>query len=848
MWGAATSKKVKNRPPSPPCAARSNSTRAAPKPCKACKPPWPFPETPALKTKSATHAALICLLFFLAPLPAQPARVPNSRVDITSTGEGLSTLRLERVFADISFSSSVYLTHAGDGSGRIFVVERNGIVRVLPAGGGAAGNFLDIRDRVRAVPLEAGLFCLAFHPDYRANGRLFAFYTHHDGSGLSVRLAEFGVSPDDPDRALPASERVLLSVPQPAPSHNGGQIAFGPDGMLYLSLGDGEDPNDPHRHGQDRGTLLGSILRLDVDRRDPGLEYAVPPDNPFAALDDGSRPEIWAYGLRNPWRFSFDRLDGALWAGDVGQNTWEEINRVEKGGNYGWSQMEGFHCFPPGSACDPAAFDLPFFEYNHAEGLSVTGGYVYRGSRLPDLQGSYVFGDFASRRVWALDPGQAPAASRLLGTSPSALVSFGEDEDGELYVVGFDGRIYRLAPKEPGGADTVPATISASGVFEDLGTLSHAPGLLPYRVRAPLWSDGAGKTRLLALPGDEKIAVDSSGVLVFPPKTVFVKNFFVGEKPVETRLLVKRPAGEEWDGYSYIWEGGDARLLANDTTAVYDVDGGRQTHLYPSRAQCNTCHTPQAGYVLGFSPEQLGADFIEGLLEAGYLSRSPTPAPARPTLPDPTDAAAPIADRARAYLDANCANCHRPGGSGRSDLDLRFAVPLEETGLLQPPLLADLGIAGARRLRPGDPGASIVHRRMLALDGNRMPPLATSAVDTFGSGLVRDWIAAMQATAVLETGRARPTDTALRPSYPNPFNAATTIRFVLGKTAQTELAVYNLAGQRLRLLHSGRLEAGPHQTAWDGRDQGGDAVSSGIYFLRLRTPAAVRTGKVLLLR
>lgn len=283
----------------------------------------------------------IALLLLVTPLsaPAQlPAtRVPNA-VDIRSSGAGVEALALRRAFPGLAFSSAVHLTHSGDGSDRLFVVERQGIIRVFPNRDDIerAVNFLDIRDRVRSTPLEAGLFSVAFHPRYAENGR---FYVHYIHGQFFSRIAEFSVSPDNPDRALAATERILLEIEQPHESHNGGQIAFGPDGMLYIAFGDGQDPNDPFGHGQNPATLFGAILRIDVNSTDPGLAYAIPTDNPFVDRA-GWREEIWAYGLRNVWRFSFDRLNGELWGGDVGQATWEEIDLITSSGNYGWSDME----------------------------------------------------------------------------------------------------------------------------------------------------------------------------------------------------------------------------------------------------------------------------------------------------------------------------------------------------------------------------------------------------------------------------------------------------------------------------------------------------------------------------
>ena len=381
-------------------------------------------------------------------------RMPNTSLLISTSGEPLADMEVRRVFSGLSFRNAVYLTHAGDGSGRIFVVEKAGLISAFPNREDVteAAAFLDIRGRVNSGPNEAGLLGLAFHPGYASNGRFYVYYTR---GNLVSRLSEFRVS-GDPDRADAAGERVLLEVEQPASNHNGGQIAFGMDGYLYLGLGDGGGANDTFGNGQNPRTLLGAILRIDVDGRSGDLAYAIPEDNPYAGNSNGWREEIWAWGLRNPWRFSFDRQMGDLWAGDVGQNRWEEVDLIERGKNYGWNTMEGFHCFQPSSGCDTAGLAMPVVDYNHSEGNSITGGYVYRGPRLSRLAGVYLYGDYVTRRVWGLryEDGRT-VENRLIATSPSPIASFGEDASGEVYVVGYDGRIYVLdeTPGTPPPAD-----------------------------------------------------------------------------------------------------------------------------------------------------------------------------------------------------------------------------------------------------------------------------------------------------------------------------------------------------------------------------------------------------------
>jgi glucose/arabinose dehydrogenase len=348
------------------------------------------------------------------------------------------SIRLEPVASGLS--QPLFATHAGDGSGRLFIVEKGGRVKILRDGALLGTPFLDIAGRVTNIS-EMGLLGLAFHPGFAENGRFFVNYATEEGGPRRTVVAEFEVDPSNPDRANENGERILLSYEQPAQNHNGGMLAFGPDGFLYIGTGDGGGGGDPSGHGQDRSTPHGNILRIDVDRGDP---YAIPPENPFMG-EAGVVEEIWAYGLRNPWRFSFDRFTGQLYVGDVGQNAWEEINLVSRGDNLGWRIMEGNQCYPPGTACDPTGLTPPVLDYPHPLGRSVTGGYVYRGDRETSLWGSYVYGDFITGRVWALAPGPGQSwTNRLLIETGRSISSFGEDEDGELYLVDFGGEVLQM--------------------------------------------------------------------------------------------------------------------------------------------------------------------------------------------------------------------------------------------------------------------------------------------------------------------------------------------------------------------------------------------------------------------
>ncbi len=356
-------------------------------------------------------------------------------------GDGVpptSELNLQVVAS--GFSSPLYLT-SPPGDSRLFVVEQGGRIKIVANGQVLPTPFLDV-SAIVASGGERGLLSVAFHPDYAANGYFYVNYTDQSGD---TQVARYTVS-GNPDVADPQSAKQILSVSQPFANHNGGLVTFGPDGMLYVGMGDGGSAGDPLDHGQNKGTLLGALLRIDVDGGDP---YAIPPDNPFVD-QQGARGEIWAYGLRNPWRFSFDAPEGLLYIADVGQNSWEEVNveqATSPGLNYGWRLMEGTHCFNPPADCVQPDLELPVLEYDHAEGCSVTGGYVYRGSSLPDLQGHYFYADFCAGWVRSARLGEGmPSGVRQWDVGPiGPITSFGVDASGELYVVAGLGTVYRIS-------------------------------------------------------------------------------------------------------------------------------------------------------------------------------------------------------------------------------------------------------------------------------------------------------------------------------------------------------------------------------------------------------------------
>ena len=356
------------------------------------------------------------------------------------------TLQLVEAFPKLNFTRPVDLQHAGDNTDRLFVLEQRGVISVFQNDTNIddAAVFLNMETQVKDKGNEEGLLGLAFHPNYQDNGFFYVNYTA-DNPARTV-ISRFEVSDSDPDIADAGSELVLLEFEQPYSNHNGGQLSFGPDSYLYIAVGDGGSGGDPQGNGQNKETLLGSILRIDVDHPSAQLNYGIPETNPFAGNEEGFKEEIFAYGLRNPWRFSFDPQTEKLWTGDVGQNRFEEINIIENGKNYGWNTMEGFHCFEPKSGCEEEGLASPVWEYSQDNGdRSVTGGFVYRGSSISELEGLYVYADFVSGRIWTLDATKlnSPINKELM-RAPFPVASFGVDQQNELYLCGFDGNIYKF--------------------------------------------------------------------------------------------------------------------------------------------------------------------------------------------------------------------------------------------------------------------------------------------------------------------------------------------------------------------------------------------------------------------
>jgi len=699
--------------------------------------------------------------------PLKFVRMDTSR--LMGSPDPLPPLEIEKAFPGLSFQRPLQFTHAGDGTDRIFVVTQKGIIYVLPnradVGPEQRKVFLDWSHIVRTDDNEEGMMGLAFHPKHRHNGLFYVYYTTRP---LQSVVARFRVTKDDADRADPESFEKLLNFPQPYSNHNGGSLEFGPDGCLYIGLGDGGSGGDPQRHGQNLESILGKVLRIDVDGRDPGLQYAIPKDNPFADRGPRVRREIWAYGVRNIWRLSFDRLTGTLWAGDVGQNLWEEIDIIVRGGNYGWNLREGMHPFRPELAKGDEKLIDPIWEYDRSLGKSITGGIVYRGKRLADLYGAYLYADYVSGYIWALRyDGQKVTQNTLSVKSRLPVSSFGQDEAGEAYFTAFDGNIYKFRPARKKTADEppFPRKLSTTGLFESTKDLKPHSGLIPYTVNVPLWSDHAPKDRYLALPKQGGVGFHETQSWEFPVGTVLVKTFLmdlcrgepVSRRRLETRLMVLSDRG--WDGYTYLWndEQTDAELLDVALTRPYHIatsDGMVvQPWYFPSRADCMACHTQAAGFALGLNTRQMNrhqqypggrANQLAALDKAGIFTKKPPQADKLETYPDwyaSPDDPARVATLARAYLEVNCAICHAPGGSSNTTVDLRFHTPLERMGLVNvPPLKGRLGAEASRLITAGRPDLSELYLRMKTRGEGKMPNLATAVVDTEALAVIEAWI------------------------------------------------------------------------------------------------------------
>ena len=678
-----------------------------------------------------------------------------------------STFTIQHVYTQLSFADPVALMQAPGDNSRWFVVQQGGLVKTFSnvASPTSSTNFINLSSRITfsGGGDERGLLGMAFHPNFPTDPRVFIYYTSTDATlGAVDRLSEFRTT--DGGATLDATTEVeLFDVDDPESNHNGGNVMFGPDGFLYIGIGDGGGGNDQHGtigNSQRLTILLGKMLRIDVSTAGT---YTIPPSNPYPG---GARcnvsgtststncPEIYAYGFRNPWRWSFDSNNGDLWVGDVGESAWEEIDRVTLGGNYGWRCREGNHS--TGMACGPNPSPInPIAEIAHPDANALTGGYVYRGSAIPGLVGTYFFGDYGSGFLWNIPTTTTPTRQLTtadgLGT-PAQISSFGEDQAHELYFLDFsNGWVYKIVPGAGGGGGNVASLLSQTGCASSSNPKLPASGMIPYAPNAAFWSDGAIKSRWLALPNGQQITVDgTSNDFDLPNGSVLRKDFTIGAVLAETRLFMRHTDGN-WAGYTYQWnaQGTDAtRVIGGLTTTI-----NGQTWEFPSESACLECHTAAAGRTLGLEIGQLNGaitypatgrtanqvftlNFINTVTPAVVL-----PVDQLPVIPNPIGTAGTEGERARAWLHTNCSNCHRPGGTTPVNLDFRYTTTLLGTNSCDmPPTLTDLGIANARLIAPGDAARSVVLARVNRVGTDAMPPLARHSIDTAGVTLLTSWI------------------------------------------------------------------------------------------------------------
>jgi uncharacterized repeat protein (TIGR03806 family) len=695
-------------------------------------------------------------------------RPTNSSCAATATSAPDATaLSFVDVFPGVPLSWPVAMAQLSPAAGSGFVVaEQDGFVRYFENAPDAEGSMLvvDLSQHVNAnlpdqktlsrlVNWELGLLGVAFSPSFPEVPDFYVAYTRNAGTpqvpSWALRLSRlrwFGTPANADD------EQVLLEVILPGPHHHGGSLGFDPTGHLMMGIGEG----DVSSNSQLLDTLLGKLLRLDISGADPirGTPYRIPSDNPFA--NGGGAPEIWAYGLRNPWKWSFDRETDELWLGDVGANLYEEVNIIQKGKNYGWPLWEGPQCHGSPDACANETLAHPYFSYYHDRyphsggGNAIVGGYVYRGHEISDIRGTYIYADSEQGLVVGMHDAGGVLQAAILGQLNWGISSLAEGDDGELFVLPYaqDSRALKITKSAPATGGP-PPLLSLTGCVDPANPKAPAAGTIPYEINVPFWSDGAKKERWFSVPAGLTIGVDDRGDWQFPVGSVLVKTFERNGRMIETRLLMHHEDG--WAGYSYEWndEQTDAALLSLGKTTTL-ADG---TWTFPSRADCRVCHTTAAGFTLGLQTAQLNrlAHYPESQREAHQLSSlehiglfDRSVSDALPSLV-PLDATGASLDaRARSYLHANCSYCHRPDGSTGLDMDFRFDAAFDAMGLSDvAPQRGDLGILDARRLKPGSPAQSVLFHRLDRVGAAQMPPLARNRIDLDGVAVIDEWITSL---------------------------------------------------------------------------------------------------------
>lgn len=703
--------------------------------------------------------------------------------------------KTERAFPKLSFVEPLDAV-AVPRSQRIFVAERKGKIYsfVADAATEKADLAYDFVGKTEeGEPLPQTVYAITVHPKFAENGFVYVTYIpdpRKEGkeNPRGTRVSRFKTN-GNPPKFDPASEQTIIEWPNGG--HNGGCLMFGPDGMLYIATGDGSGIADEWKTGQDISDLFGSLLRIDVDGAKDGQGYVVPKDNPFVGVKD-ARPEIWAYGLRQVWRFGFDRKTKQLWAGEVGQDLWEMVYAIERGGNYGWSVQEGLHLFRPERKPGPTPILKPVIEHSHSDFRSITGGYVYHGKKLPELGGHYLYADFDTGRIWSFKPTMNSQPQQIKATEHGELarttyrvVSICEDQAGEPLLLDFmGGGFHRIVPA-PQMAETAPfpKKLSETGIFASTKDHKVAPGVIPYSVNAELWSDHAVKERFIAIPGKGQIGFDEIVYPEPPPGAppgwkfsdgaVLVKSFFMdmergnpaSRKRLETRLMhfqqfpgTSEVGDQYWRGYTYVWNDDqtDAELLEagglDKTLKIKDGDKIiEQKYHFPSRAECALCHNNAAKFALGVSTLQMNRDHdyggiianqIDTLNHIGLFEKPLPKAPKElPKLANYEDKNETVETRARAYLHSNCAHCHTKWGGGNAEFKLSSTLALDQLGIANvKPGHGKFGVDDAALLSPGHPERSVILHRMRLTALGRMPHIGSKEVHESAVKLVEEWI------------------------------------------------------------------------------------------------------------
>ncbi len=731
------------------------------------------PATHSLRLISRAVPVLICVAA-VTVASAQP-RLPWTTSAIDGTPEPPKAFVHEAVSPRLALSEALELATV-PGTARMMVLERRGKLSSFSIRGDAA-TADEIIDLKALHPKLENAYGVVLHPRYRETRQIFVCYALPEGVAEGSRVSRFTLSSLEPLRADPASEEIIISWL--AGGHNGGCLQFGPDGFLYVSTGDGGPaaPPDLLNTGQDTGDLLSSILRLDVDRRDPGKNYRVPPDNPWAKGDPVKiRPELWAYGLRNPWKMSFDRATGNLWCGDIGWELWELVFLIQRGGNYGWSAYEATQPIKPQLANPLSPISQPIVAHPHAEAASITGGFVYHGKQFPELANAYIYGDWVTGKVWALwYDGKQITRHEEIADSPHAIVAWGEDDDGELYYLHYAERttVHRLV-RNPHAAPIgrFPRTLGATGLFADVARQQPAAGVYPFAITSPKWDNGAVASRFIALRDttslvttvkvrrDEKAnEIKADYATKWPKGAVLARTLTLGPlaltaaeqaKPIETQVL--HYDGETWNAYSYRWNDAatDADLVPADGTEMKlrvaadpHAAGPRSREMtwrFSSRAECLRCHSTWHQGALAFKPAQLrgagsrqmNAFVDQSLVDANFFEQSRHGG----------ESSVGANASARAVLQVNCAPCHTAHAGGAVAVFLNQELLAGQMNIVGvAPAQGGLGLQQAKLVDPGDPWNSVLAVRMAKLGSGHMPLIGAPEVDVEGLKVIEDWIA-----------------------------------------------------------------------------------------------------------